>query len=223
MTPRRSTAAASGFRGWLAPVVSLVIVAALPAPAAAQAPADPAVGSWASYRWTSTLTQTVPVLVQQVGAGGQASWSVAQETMAPPPIIVTYAIVRGDRRRYTLQIATQERQDGRPLSITQVTVDRASRKALRSVIRYPKGVIATPESGLRPLRETDVAQGRQEEVTVPAGPFMAVHGAAQGADVWVSNRVPALGLVKGVWPEGTLELVASGATGAPDLLKTPAQ
>ncbi len=202
------------FAGSLALAASLVAGVA-----AAQAPSGPAVGSWASYRWTSTLTQTVPVLVQQPGAGGQASWSVAQESQPPPPLIVTYSIVRGDRRTYTLQIVTRDQPDGRPLSITQVTVNRASGKAVRSVIRYPKGVIATPESGLRPFREAAVAQGRREEVTVPAGRLAALHGAAQGAEVWVSDQVPAFGLVKGVWREGMAELVSSASTGAPDLFK----
>lgn len=191
--------------------------------ATAQAPRGPAVGSWASYRWTPSLTQTVPVLVQQPGASGQVTWSVAQETVPAPPLIVTYAIVRGDRRSYTLQIVTQVQPDGRPLSVTHVTVDRASGKALRSVIQGSKGTVATPESGVRPLHEADVAQGRREEVTVPAGRLTAVHGAAHGAEVWVSDQVPSMGLVKGVWREGTLELVASGASGAKGLLRAPAR
>jgi len=188
-----------------------------------QAPPGPAVGSWASYRWTPSLTQTVPVVVQQPRPGGPPTWSVAQETVPVPPLMVTYAIVRGDRRSYTLQIVTQAQPDGPPLSVTQVTVDRASGKALRSVIRGAKGTVPTPESGIRPFREADVAQGRREEVAVPAGRMSAVHGAAQGAEVWVSDQVPPLGLVKGVWRDGTVELVASGATGAKDLLRAPAK
>jgi hypothetical protein len=191
------------------------------APAKA-APAGPAVGSWATYRWTSTLAQTVPTLLQQTGAGGQVTWSVGQESAPPPPLLVTYSIPRGDRQTYTLQIVTQARPDSRPLSVTQTTVNRRTGKAVRSVIRYPKGVIATPESGLRPFREAAV-QGQREEVSVPAGRFTALHGAAQGADAWVSDQVPAMGLVKGVWREGTLELAGSGATGAQDLLKAGAK
>jgi hypothetical protein len=127
--------------------------------------------------------------------------------------------VGGDRKTYTLQITTHEQPDSPPLSVTQVRVDRASGKALRSLIRYPKGLIATPESGLRPVREADVAQGRPEEVTVPAGRFTATHGTAQGAEVWASDQVPALGLVKATWREGTLELQAGSPTGATDLFK----
>ncbi|HEV8674048.1 MAG TPA: hypothetical protein VGX21_08380 [Methylomirabilota bacterium] len=183
-------------------------------------PQGPAVGGWASYRWTSTLTQTVPVVVQQTTAAGPGALSVVQEAAPLPPVIVTYSVVRGDRRTYTLQITTHEQPDSPPLSVTQVTVDRASGKARRSLIRYPKGLIATPESGLRPVRETDVAQGRPEEITVPAGRFTATRGAAQGAEVWASNQVPALGLVKATWREGTLELRTSGTTGATDLFKT---
>jgi hypothetical protein len=181
------------------------------------------VGSWASYRWNSTIRQTVPVLVQQAGDGGPVAWAVIQESAPPPPLIVTYAIAQGDRRTYTLQIVTQDLPDGVPLSVTHTTVDRASGKAVRSLIRYPKGVIATPESGLRPWREADVPQGQRESVTVPAGTFTAVHGSARGAEVWVSDSVPALGLVKGTWAEGTLELLSSAATGARDLLRAPAR
>ena len=207
-------------------IAAILVALALPAPAAAQGakpaepkPAGPTVGAWASYRWTSTLTQTVPVLLQQTGAGGQMSLSVAQETVAPAPLVVTYAVVRADRGSFTLQIVTQSGPDAPPLSVTQVTVDRASGKARRSVIRGPKGPVATPESALRPFREAAVAKGQKEEVVVPAGRFMAVRGAAQGADVWVSDEVPALGLVKAMWKEGMLELVGSGPSGAKDLLK----
>ena len=203
------------------PIPALAAGLALAAAVAAGAATarGPAVGASATYRWTSSLTQTVPVLVQQPGAGGQVAWSVAEESVALEAIAVTYAVVRGDAKRYTLQIVTRARPDGPPLSVTQVTVDRASGKAVRSVVRGAKGLVATPESGLRPFREADVAQGRREEVTVPAGRFTAVHGAAQGAEVWVSDQVPVLGLVKGVWREGTMELVASAPSGAQDLLK----
>jgi len=195
----------------------LALAAAIAADAAT-AP-GPAVGASATYRWTSTLTQTVPVLVRQPGPGGQIAWSVVQESAAPEPIVVTYAVVRGNARSYTLQIVTRARPDGPPLSVTQVTVARTSGKAVRSVIQGAKRPVATPESGLRPIREADVAQARREEVTVPAGRFSAVHGAAQGAEVWVSDQVPVLGLVKAVWRDGTLELVSSAPSGAQDLLK----
>jgi hypothetical protein len=183
------------------------------------APAGPAVGASATYRWTSTLSETVPVLIQQPQPGGPATWSVAQEKVSPAPILVTYSVVRADSRSYTLQVVTQERADGPPLSVTQVTVDRASGKALRSLVRRPKGVGPTPDSALRPLREADV-RGQREEVTVPAGRFTAVHGPVKGAEVWVSNEVPVLGLVKGVWQEGTLELVGTAPTGAKDHFKS---
>lgn len=197
---------------------ALTLAAALAGEAATKA-APPPVGSWAMYRWTSTLTQQVPVLVQQPGPGGRVTWSVVQESTTPPPLFVTYSVVRADRRTYTLQIVTQERQDGPPLSVTQVTVDATTGKATRSVIQRPKGVVATPESGLRPLREADIPRGAREDVTVPTGRFSAVRGTVQGAEVWVSDRVPALGLVKATWPSGTLELVRSETTGARDLLR----
>lgn len=205
MSPARSA--------WLAVGLALAVSAA-----EAQAPAGPAVGTSATYRWTSTLTQPVSVLVQQPGPGGQVTGSVAEERTAPPPIFVTYSIVRADRRSYTMQIVTHQTPDGPPLSITQVTVTRASGKAVRSVIQRPKGVIPTPESGLRPLREAGVRDGKREDVTVPAGTFTAVRGKVQDAEVWVADQAPALGLVKAVWPSGALELVRSTASGAKDLL-----
>ena len=204
MTPRRSA--------------RLVLILALAAVTAEGAgPSAPKVGSWAVYAWTSTLAQPTIVLVQQPGPGGQVTWSVAQESSPPAPIFVTYGVVRADTRTYTLQIVTQEQKDGPPLSITQVTVDQKSGKSVRSVIQRPKGLIETPESALRPLREADV-KGAREEVTVKAGRFPAVRGTAQGAEVWVSDRVVSLGLVKAVWPSGTMELVESAESGAKDLL-----
>jgi hypothetical protein len=187
-------------------------------------PAGPAVGASASYRWTSSITQPVTVLVEErQPAGAPTKWSIVQERAAPQPVYVTYSVVRADRATYTLQIVTRERLDGTPLSVTHVTVNRASGKAVRSVTRAPAGPKPTPESGLRPLSERALPQGRRDEVTVPAGRFEAVQGKLGPADVWVSDRVPALGLVKGVWPQGTLELVESARTGARDLLRTAAR
>jgi hypothetical protein len=184
-------------------------------------PAGPAVGASASYRWTSSITQPVTVLVEErPSAGAPAKWSVVQERAAPQPVYVTYSVVRADRATYTIQIVTRERLEGTPLSVTHVTVNRASGKAVRSLTRTPTGPKPTPESGLRPVSERAVPQGRRDEVTVPAGRFEAVQGKLGPADVWVSDRVPPLGLVKGVWPQGTLELVESARTGARDLLRT---
>lgn len=185
------------------------------------APAGPPVGASATYRWTSSATQPVTVIVEEPPRGGApAKRSVVQERAAPEPVYVTYSVVGADRGTYTLQIVTRERPDGRPLSVTHVTVNRGSGKAVRSVTRTPRGPRRTPESGLRPLSERAVPQGRREAVTVPAGRFEAVQGKLGPADVWVSDRVPPLGLVKGVWPAGTLELVESAPTGARDLLRT---
>jgi hypothetical protein len=193
-----------------------ILVLGLAAPAAGQAPA---VGSWATYEWRSTAKVDVPVVVRQPSTSGPASWSIDQETAAPRPIFETFSVVRGDAKTYVLQIVTRATADGKPLSITQVTVDRATGKALRSVIRDKKGVANTPESGLRPLRQTGV-QGTREEVTVPAGRFTAVKAPHKDGTVWVSDQVPVLGIVKGVFPDGQLELVKSGTTGAQDLLRS---
>jgi len=179
----------------------------------------PAVGGWATYEWRSAAKVDIPVLVRQPGASGATSWSLDREAAAPRPIFVTYSVVRSDAKSYVLQIVTRPTADGTPLSVTQVTVDRASGKALKSVIRDKKGVIATPESGLRPLRQAGV-QGTREEVAVPAGRFTALKAPHRNGTVWVSDNVPALGLVKGAFPDGQLELVKSGTTGARDLLRS---
>jgi hypothetical protein len=201
-------------------VVSVSLAASVLAPLAREvaAQAAPAVGALATYRWTPTAKQTVPVLVEERDASGQVKRSVVEEPQTPPPLFVTYGVVKSLPKTYTLQVVTSETADSAPLSVTQIVVDRASGKAVRSVIRYPKGVIATPESTLRPFREAALPQGRREEVTVPAGRFQAVSGTVAGAQVWVSDQVPGLGLVKAVWPAGTLELVRSAKTGATDLL-----
>jgi hypothetical protein len=194
-----------------------VLAFAITTPAIAQ---TPTAGSWATYEWRDAARIEYPVLVQQPGAGGAApSWSLDRESAPPRPIFVTYSIVRADPKSYVLQIVTRLTADGNPLSITQVTVDRASGKALKSVIKDKKGVIPTPESGLRPFREAGV-QGAKEEISVPAGRFTAVKAAHRNGTVWVSDRVPALGVAKGVFPDGQLELVKSGTTGAQDLLRS---
>ncbi len=207
--------------GQLRSTLVLIALLALAAPGGAATPATPSptVGAWVTYQWASALRQEVPVLVRQEGQGGQVSWSIARESTTPRPLYATYAIVRGDAKTYTMQIVTHQTLDGPPLSITQVRVDRASGKALRSVIQHPKGTIATPESGLRPFRQAAV-KGTEETVAVPAGRFSAVRAPYQDGTVWVSDQVPALGLVKATSPSGTLELVRSGASGAKDLLRS---
>jgi hypothetical protein len=206
----------------LSRTVTLLLLA-LAVPGLAAAPPRPAavppVGAWATYTWASTVRQEVPVMVREERPGGQVNWSITRETATPPPLYVTYAIVRGDAKTYTLQIVTHETPDGPPLSVTHVRVDRTTGKALRSVTQHPKGVVPTPESGLRPFRQGALT-GAGEEVSVPAGRFAAVRAPYQGGTVWVSDQVPALGLVKAAFSSGTLELVRSGAGGAKDLLRT---
>jgi hypothetical protein len=186
-------------------------------PVAAAVPTQPAVGSWATYRWTSNVRTDVPVAVRQE-QGGQVSWSFAQEATTPA-LFVTYAVVRGDARTYTLQVTTHATAESPPLSVTQVRVDRASGKALRSVTRSPKGPVPTLEGTLRPFRQAGMS-GPEESVTVPAGQFAAIRGTHRNGTVWVSDRVPALGLVKATFPSGTLELVRSGTADAKDLLSS---
>jgi len=214
----RATGARAPGRRSLAPL-ALALLLALASAASAATPAGPPVGGWATYRWTSSLTHEVPVLVQQRDPGGRITWSVARESAPPPPLFVTYAIVAGGARAYTLQIVTHQTLDGPALSVTQVTIDRASGRAVRSVIQRPKGLIATPESGLRPYRQAAV-KGTAEAVTVPAGRFSAIRAPYRDGTVWVSDQVPALGLVKAASPTGALELIRSGAAGATNLLRS---
>jgi len=126
--------------------------------AGAATPSGPAVGAWAAYRWTSSVSHEVPVVVRQEGADGRVSWSVSRESTAPRPLFVTFGIVGGDAGTYTLQIVTSRALDGPPLSVTQLRVDRGSGKALRSVIRTPKGVTSTPDDPLRPFRTARAAR-----------------------------------------------------------------
>ena len=198
------------------PMLVLLALAALIPVAAAS---DPVVGSWATYQWISSVTEEIPVLVKEPVAGGQVKWSVTRESAPPPPLYVTYSIVRGDAKTYVLQIVTHQTLDGAPLSVTQVTVDRASGKALKSVIQRPKGTIATPENGLRSFRQADV-KGTEEAVPVPGGRFSAVRAPHRDGTVWVSDQIPALGLVKATFRNGQLELVRSGTAGAKDLLRS---
>jgi hypothetical protein len=186
-------------------------------PVVAAVPAQPAVGASATYRWTSTHRTDVPVVVKQE-QGGQVSWSFARDTTTPA-LFITYGVVQADARTYTLQVTTHATADGPPLSVSQVRVDRASGKALRSVTRSPKGPVPTPDGALRPFRQAGMT-GPEESVTVPAGQFAAIRGPHRGGTVWVSDRVPALGLVKATFPSGTLELVRSGTADAKDLLRS---
>jgi len=201
-------------------VVSLVTLTALLAGVAGAAtPAGPVVGTWATYQWSSSLRQDVPVLIRQDQPGGQPTFTLARDSVPPAPLFATYAIVRADPKTYTMQITTHASADGPPLSVTQVQVDRASGKAVRTVIKAPKGAIATPDSGFRAYQQAAV-KGTEEAVAVPAGRFTAVKTTAQNGTVWVSDQVPALGLVKGTFPSGTLELLRSGTSGAKDLLRS---
>ncbi len=55
---------------------------------------------------------------------------------------------------------------------------------------------------------------------MPAGRFTAVKAPHRNGTVWVSDQVPALGVVKGAFPDGQLELVKRGTAGAQDLLRS---
>ncbi|PYM61416.1 MAG: hypothetical protein DMD79_12880 [Candidatus Rokuibacteriota bacterium] len=198
--------------------LTLAVLGGAPVPSAA-APGDPVVGAWATYQWTSAVREEVPVLVKQEQPGGEPTWTVTKESAPPLPLFVTYAIVRGDAKTYVLQIVTRQTPEGIPLAVTQITVDRQSGTAVKSVTQRPKGLIATPESGLRPFRQAAV-KGATEEVGVAAGRFQAVRAAHPQGTVWVSDQVPAMGLVKATFPNGQLELLRSGTSGAQDLLRS---
>lgn len=197
---------------WLA-ILSVLL---LPA-SAARAQGE---GAWATYRFESSIKRTTPVVYKEVGPGGEVKWRVAEEPVSPAPLYITYAIVKASAREYTLQVTTSMEADGSPLSITQIVVDRRSGKAKKSVTRHPTGLVETPENELRPFQERQFPTGAREEVQVASGRFAALRAPHRDGTVWVSNRVPAMGLVKAVFPRGTLELVTSGASGAKDLLRS---
>lgn len=200
---------------WLAILsVPVLLAGALPA---ARAETE---GAWATYRFQSARARTAPVVYKEFGAEGKVTWRVEEEAVPPAPLYITYAIVKASAKEYTLQVVTSLEPGGPPLSITQIVVDRQSGKAKRSVIRRPKGLIETPENELRPFREAQVSGGAREEVEVPAGRFPALRAPVRDGTVWVSDQVPGMGLVKAIFPHGTLELVASGASGARDLLRS---
>lgn len=178
----------------------------------------PAVGNWASYRWTSTIKEPQQVLVRETGADGKVTLRVEKVAAPAATLFVTYAIVGEQDTAYWLQVSTHEGPGALPLAVTQILVDKKSGKSLKSVTQRPKGLIETPENELRPLRESAV-KGDRQEVRVPAGSFVAIHAKVSGVEVWVSDRVAALGIAKAIFPNGVLELTASGQSGAKNLLK----
>ena len=185
----------------------------------AAAAGDPVVGSGATYQWTSTLKQEVPVLVTQDQPGAQSTWTVSTESVTPVPLLVTYSILRGDAKSYVLQIVTRQTMEGMPLAATQIPVDRASAKALKSVTQRPKGAVATPESRLRPFGQGAV-KGTEEDVAVPGGWFRAIRVPYQNGTVWLSDPVPAMGLAKAQRTTGQRELLKSSTSGARNLLRS---
>src|SRR5262249_48699233 len=143
----------------LVPVIAvLALGVGLSPTTGAAAAGDPVVGAWATYQWTSSVQEQVPIIIKQDRPGDQPTWTVATERTAPIPLFVTYSILRADANTYLLQIVTRQTMESVPLSVTQITVDRASGNPLKSVIQRPKGQIVTPESGLRPFRESAVRE-----------------------------------------------------------------
>jgi hypothetical protein len=189
------------------------------APTSGATAGDPVVGSGATYQWTSTLKQEVPVLVKQDQPGAQSTWTVSTESVTPLPLFVRYSILGGDAKSYVLQVVTRHTIEGMPLPAPQITVDRASAKALKSVTQRPKGAIATPERGSRPFRQ-GWGKGTEEDVPVPGGRFRAIRVPYQNGTVWVSDPVPAMGLAKAQLTTGQPELLKSSTSGAQDLLRS---
>ena len=183
-----------------------------------QGPA-PAVGSWATYRFTPSLPDRQQIIVRETMSDGTTRIRLEE---GPPPtrpsLAITYAIVGETAEGTWLQVTTHQAPEGPPLSTTQILISKKTGKALRSQTLGSKGVVPTPESELRPQRENQV-RGTREEVTVPAGRYQAVRGKVGAIEVWVSDQVPAMGLVKATLSDGTLELLKASPTGAKDLLK----
>ena len=89
--------------------------------------------------------------------------------------------------------------------------------ALRRCFREKKDRTPDPTGA---IIDSESVKGTPESVSVPAGQFMAVRAAYRDGTVWVSDQVPAMGLVKATFPSGTLELVRSGPSGAKNLLRS---
>ena len=76
-----------------------------------------------------------------------------------------------------------------------------------------------------PLRVTGIISIQQYEnleaaAAAAAARLQAVRAAHPQGTVWVSDQVPAMGLVKATFPSGQLELLRSGTSGAQDLLRS---
>ena len=164
------------------------------------------------------------MLVQQPAAsGGAASWSVDQGGSRRPPIFETFSVVRGDAKTYVLQIVTRTTVDGTPLSVTQVTVDRASGKALKSV--HPRQEGRDPHAGERPSSAPSGERARAppKRSRCRPGASPPIKAPHRNGTVWVSDQVPALGIVKGVFPDGQLELVEAEARRAHRICSAPSR
>jgi len=178
-----------------------------------------AVGSWATYRFTPSLPDRQQFIVRETMTDGTTR--IRLEEGPPekrPTFAITYAIVGETAEGLVLQVTTHQTPEGLPLSTTQILISKKDGKAIRSQILGSKGLVPTPENELRPQRENRIS-GPREEISVPGGRYQAVRGKAGTAEVWVSDRVPVMGMVKAVLPNGTLELLKASPTGAKDLLK----
>jgi len=190
----------------------------LPLEAQGQGPA-PAVGSWATYRFTPSLPERQQIIVRETMTDGTTRIRLEE---GPPPtrpiFFITYAIVGETTEGKWLQVTTHQTPDGPPLSTTQILISKKDGRALRSQILGSRGVVPTPENELRPLRE-DRVSGTREEVAVPTGRYQAVRGKVGSTEVWVNDQVPAMGVVKAALSNGILELLKASPSGAKDLLK----
>ena len=132
---------------------------------------------------------------------------------APPPIFVTYSVVRGDAKSYVLQIVHAADGGGHPP--LGHTSPRWTARLARPQERHPRqeGVIPTRRavSGRSARRGV---QGGPEEVTVPAGRFNRRQGAPpERHRVGVRSGAGARRR-QGAFPDGQLELLKRGTAGA---------
>ena len=204
---------------WMTALGLSAIVLA-PGLAAAASPA-PAAGSWATYRRTSPVTQTVSGADRAAAGAGVRQGHLVGDQRVPERPRGLRDLRRGAGGPQDLCPPAHHpdiRPDSPPLSITQVTVDKATGKGCQERHPEAQGVSPTPEDGLRPFSRADIG-GTPEAVTVPAGTFQAAKGMAQGSTVWVADKAGPLNLVKMVGPRGTMELVKEGTGGVKDLLR----
>lgn len=178
------------------------------------------VGSYATYKWRSKVREG-NVLYRTVALDGSISYKVVKEPIEAKPFYFTYSILKATENDYLIQIVAQEGKDTEPLAISQILVDRKTGKNLKAVIKSPKGAALpfSPVEELTPISEKAVKEAKKVNITVEAGSYECLNGTFKGQEVYVSDKIPTLGIIKATLKGGMIELVSSSPAGARDLMK----